>query len=64
MYISKTHMKMLNSIKLILSIDYQHFTVTVLLEYINLFTMCMKIMLGTYYSVNFMFDALPVLKVN
>ena len=57
-------MKMLNSIKLILSIDNQHFTVTVLLEYINLFTTCMKIVLGTYYSVNIMFDALPVLKVN
>ena len=55
---------MLNSIKLILSIDNQHFMVTVLLEYINLLTTCMKIVLGTYYSVNIMFDALPVLKVN
>ena len=50
--------------KLILNIGNQHITVTVLLEYIDLFTMCMKIMLRTYYSVDIMFNALPSLKVN
>ena len=54
MYISKTPIKMLNSMKLILNIDNQHFTVVVLLEYIDLFTTYMKIMLGTYYSVDIM----------
>ena len=49
--------------KLILNIANQHFTVTVLLEYIDLFTTCMKIMLGPYYSVDIMFNALPSLKV-
>ena len=34
--------------KLILNVTNQHFTVTVLLEYIDLFTICMKIMLGPY----------------
>ena len=38
--------------------------VTVLLEHIDIFTMCMKIMLGTYYSVDIMFNALPSFKEN
>ena len=50
--------------KLILNVGNQHFMVTVLLEYIDLFTTCMKIMVGPYYSVNIMFNALPSLKVN
>ena len=50
--------------KLILNVANQHFTVTVLLEYIDLFTTCMKIRLGPYYSVDIMFSALPSLKVN
>ena len=50
--------------KLILNVANQHFTVTVLLEYIDLFTTCIKIMLGPYYSVENMFNALPSLKVN
>ena len=36
---------------------------TVLLEHIDLFTTCMEIMLGTYYSVDLMFNALPNLKL-
>ena len=50
--------------KLILNVANQHFMVTVLLEYIDLFTTCMKIMLEPYYSVDIMFNALPSLKVN
>ena len=50
--------------KLILNIANQNFTVTVLLEYIDLFTTCIKIMVGPYYSFNIMFNALPSLKVN
>ena len=50
--------------KLILNVANQKFTVTVLLEYIDLFTTCIKIMLGPYYSVDIMFNALPSLKVN
>ena len=50
--------------KLILNVANQHFTVTVLLVYIDLFTTCMKIMLGLYYSVDTMFNDLPSLKVN
>ena len=50
--------------KLILNVANQHFTVTVLLEYIDLFTTSMKIMLEPYYSVDIMFNALPSLKVN
>ena len=43
--------------KIILKVVNQHLTMTVLLEYLNLFTTCMKIMLGTYYSVDIMFNA-------
>ena len=50
--------------KLILNVGNQHSMVTVLLEYIDLFTTCMKIMVGPYYSVNIMFNALPSVKVN
>ena len=50
--------------KLILNVANQNFMVTVVLEYIDLFTACIKIMLGLYYSVDIMFNALPSLKVN
>ena len=50
--------------KLILNVANQHITVTVLLEYIDLFPTCMKIMLGSYYSIDIMFNALPSLKVS
>ena len=50
--------------KLILNVANQHFTVTVLLDYIDLFTTCMKIILGIYYSLDALFNALPSLKVN
>ena len=50
--------------KIILKVVNEHLTVTVLLEYLDIFTMHMKIMLGTYYSVDIMFNALPSLKVN
>ena len=36
-----------------------HLAVTVLLEYVNVFPTCMKIMLGNYYSVDIMLNALP-----
>ena len=42
----------------------QHFTVIVLLEYIDLFTGCMIIMLGKDYSVNIMLNALPSSQLN
>ena len=54
-------MKMLSDTNLILNVA-KHFMVTVLLEYISLFTTCMIIMLGTYYSIDIMFNALPSLK--
>ena len=37
--------------------------VTVLLEYNDFFSTCMKIMLRTYYSIDILFNALPSLKV-
>ena len=49
--------------QIILKVVNQHLMVTVLLEYLDLFTACIKIMLGTYYSVDIMFNALPT-KVN
>ena len=42
--------------KLIINVANQHFTVTVLLEYIDL-------SLHVYYSIDIMFNALPSLKV-
>ena len=36
-----------------------HLAVTVLLEYVYLYTTCMKIKLGIYYSVHIMLNALP-----
>ena len=51
-----------NSMKIILKDANQHLTVTVLLEYVDLFTSCMNIMLGIYHSVVFMLNALTSLK--
>ena len=42
----------------------RHFTLIVLLEYIDLFTTCMNIMLGNYYSVDIILNALPSLQLN
>ena len=41
-----------------------HLMVTVLLDCVDLFTTCMKIIIGTYHSVDIMFNALPSLIVN
>ena len=49
--------------KIVLKVVNQHLTVTFLLEYLDLFTTCMKTMLGTYYSFDIMFNALPSLKI-
>ena len=63
MYIPKLiYMKMLSNMKLILNVAKRHYTMTVLLEYVDLFTTCVKIMIGTYYPVDI--NALPSLKVN
>ena len=50
--------------KIILKVANQHLMVIVLLEYIDLFTTCKNIMLGTYYSAHFMPNALPSSKLN
>ena len=50
-----------NSMKIILKEANQHLTMTVLLEYVDLFTSCMNITLGTYHSVAFMLSALTKL---
>ena len=42
----------------------QHFTVIVLLEYIDLFTRRTDIMLGKDYSVNIILNALPSSQLN
>ena len=59
MYISKTHMKTLNSMSY--STFYGDCSIRV---YRSFHYTCMKIMLGTYYSIDIMFNALPSLKVN
>ena len=45
------------------SIANQHLTMTVLIEYVNLFTSYMNITLGTYHSVAFILNALTSSKI-
>ena len=57
-------LKFSNSMNMIASVANQHLTMTVLLEYLDLFTSCMNIMIGIHYSVDIKFNALPGSKLN
>ena len=49
---------------MIVNVANQHLMVTVLLEFVDLSTSCMNIMLGTRYSVDIAFNAFPGSKLN